>query len=1126
MSRMLQKTVVLLLVLLMAFDMGIFPSTATKAYAKTERKADVVFVIDSTGSMGGVIGNVKNNINQFVDILNEQNINVRLGLVTFKDISYDGYYSTNNAGWFTDTNSFKNRLGSVSAFGGGDEPESDVDGLEEARRMDYQLLSKKFIILVTDTYYKEGTRFDTGSDRITMNREISLLKNDNIVTSVVVPSQYQTTYNSLYSNTNGIFTDISTAFSSNLRALTNMINTNTAPSLSVLSPGPNQLFGQSGTELVPKISVSDADGDALVCNYYLDSEPAPRDSRTISNTATAQNVTFNGLGLDGLSDGSHTLRVEVTDNWADPVIMTINFDMDKSPPIIGDLVATTTDTAMTVMGTAIDSGAGLAATPYRYTIGSISSPWTSDSFTINNLAPNTVYNVNFEAKDNLDHIATKQQAVYTKAQIPTITVVGSTESTLNMKMGDNNTSATQYQIKVGSQYVNTSGSLTTTPTSLTLVNKQITVNGLTANTSYNIQALAINEQGVPTDWSSAVAGTTIAIPPTVTTSRTQTSITVSWPAIGGAVGYDVEADGTIIDNGTATSYTHSNLNPETRHTYRIRVKNAGGISNWSQTLTIFSLPNPPETPIIVETTSKQTEVTITWGLVAKADSYDIETDGNIIELGNQTTYTHTGLNPETEHIYRIRAKNIGGNSTWSQSVSQTTLPYPPVSPTEVKAELSIHSVTVTWDKPERAVAYEIEVDGVIVDNGSDTFYVHEGLEPLSGHTYRVRAKNAGGKSYWSELLNVTTHPEIPNIPTNLMATSDDSSITISWYKVLHTDSYEVEVDGQIAVSGTDSQYVQTGLPSNSLHTYRVRAKNISGYSEWSALVKMSTLPVSDGTSLVSLTNIAAIVTNTNITISWDTVASQAEYEVEVDGTVQDNGKNTIFHHGGLTANEFHNYKIRLKSAGQQLGAWVAVLSLSTLPNPPDSPNGITAFVTDYSIELRWDKVEGASGYDVEIDGKTVGVEGGSIYTDKGLVPGTSHTYRVRAKNITGVTAWSPALVKSTTNPTYTVQAAQDTTFNVSLFAYNVQDFAEKTFVVTYDTTAVDIVDLYDFTPQLETNVSGNIAGTPLYVAVTPGRIEFKVNRNIVPGTSWSGEITTVKFKAKKGGQTTLDVKME
>ncbi|WP_168736015.1 fibronectin type III domain-containing protein, partial [Cohnella fermenti] len=176
---------------------------------------------------------------------------------------------------------------------------------------------------------------------------------------------------------------------------------------------------------------------------------------------------------------------------------------------------------------------------------------------------------------------------------------------------------------------------------------------------------------------------------------------------------------------------------------------------------------------------------------------------------------------------------------------------------------------------------------------------------------------------------------------------------------------------------------------------------------------------------------AAVVTNRTITLSWDTVAPDAQYEVEVDGKITDIGTDTTFHHGGLQAEEFHSYKIRWKNA-EGTSQWVAVLSLSTLSNPLDGQMQVEAFATNNSIELRWDKVNGATGYDIEIDGDAV-VEGtGSSYTHSELSSGTSHMYRVRAKNETGVTAWSDAIVKSTTSPTYQVKATKDKTFSLSI----------------------------------------------------------------------------------------------
>lgn len=903
-----------------------------------------------------------------------------------------------------------------------------------------------------------------------------------------------------------------------------LINPANIPSITILSPVQNQIFGQAGTELMVQVSVSDRNADILDTRYYLDGEASPRDTRTISNTATPQVVTFQALAVDNLADGRHVLRVEVTDRSNQPVEQTISFVIDKTPPVLTGFQTSSTETAITVAAAAVDGGIGLADEPYRFGVGGTGSTWVSSpSFTAQTLVPNTAYSVNLEARDRLGHTAARQQIVYTKAQTPSVAITQSTESSVGIRLTDANPASTLYQIRAGDQYVTASGNLTSAPTSITLTNKQIGINGLAANTTYSIQALALNGEGAATGWSNAAYVTTLAnAPANLTSSRTQSAITISWPATSGATGYDIEVDGAVVPNGTAASYTHSGLFSETRHTYRVRVHNAGGASGWSQPLTVFTLPNPPETPAGLAGNSTQTAVSLVWEAAVKADGYEIELDGHIVGVGNQTAYTHSGLQAETAHTYRVRAVNIGGASAWSAPLAVTTLPYPPETPGQLRADLSIHTVTVHWAGSARAAAYEIEVDDLIVDNGMSTTYVHEGLESLSGHTYRVRAINAGGKSAWSAPLDVTTHPEKPAIPTNLMATSDETTITIMWYQVLHADSYEVEVDGRIVTSGAETRYVHSGLAAGTSHTYKVRAKNISGYSEWSGSIAISTLPAEQHS--FSLTNMAAIVTNTTITFSWDTVARDAEYDIEVDGVLQNIGKETIYYHAGLTANEFHTYKVRVRLGGVD-GGWVAIMSLSTLPNPPDAPKELKATASDRLIELYWEKVDGASGYDLEIDGGKVSINGGTNYLHRNLAPGTSHTYRLRAKNVTGVTAWSPAVVKSTTNPAYVVQAERDQPFDLMLFAHNVQDFWEKMFVVTYDPDAVEIVDLYDFTPAPEKG-SGSIAGSPLTVAVTPGRIEYKMNRNIVPGTSWSGEITTIKFKAKQGGQTILNATME
>ena len=901
-----------------------------------------------------------------------------------------------------------------------------------------------------------------------------------------------------------------------------VLSADAPPSLTILSPDPGQIMGHPGTGLAVKISVSDPNGDELTSRYFLDGETIPRETSTITNTVTPQIITFSALELHTLAEGNHTLKVEVMDNIFEPIVQTIPFRVDKSPPQIGNAQFVSTDTSITISSIeAADSGVGLAETPFRYTIGSWSSPWMKDSYTINNLTPNSEYKVSIEARDQLGNVSSKNVLQFTKAQKPSITSTSPTPTTLGIQISDNNPANTTYQVKVDDLYVGPTGTLTTIPSAISAINKQILIQDLIPNSSYSVQIQAVSHEGIVTEWSSTISAATISLPPAyLSVLRSQTSVKIEWAAITGAGRYDIEVDGVVLSAGTATEFTHSNLAPESRHTYRLRVANPGGNSPWSNSITVFALPYPPEMPQNFSATATQTEIQLFWDSVAKAEEYIIEADGAIISIGGHAAFTHNGLGPETNHIYRVKAKNAGGDSAWTLPLTQRTLPYPPVTPEKVITQLSIHEVGISWEKVAGADGYEIEADGLIVDNGGNTSYVHDGLDALSGHTYRVRAKNAGGKSPWSSPLNVTTHPEIPAVPTNVMAAAEEKSIVLTWYQTSHAESYEVEIDGINIMEVVTNQFTHSELAANSRHSYRIRAKNISGNSDWSSPITLSSFPEGNEEGN-TLTNIVAVVTNRMITLSWDAIALGARYEIEADGVLLDNGDKTIYHKSGLTANEFHTYKIRVKAEDGH-NQWVAILSLSTLPDPPDFTGQLEAFATNNSIELRWEKMTGATSYDLEIDGKAVNVGDLSSYVHDKLVSGTGHVYRLRAKNVTGVTAWSNAIMKSTTSPIQTIIVKKDRHFDLSLIAYNVQDFSELTYVVRYNPDQVEVVDLYDYTPQPDLTASGLIPSSPLEVTHTAGTITFKVNQNVIPGTSWSGEITSIIFKSKIDGESAIE----
>uniref|UniRef100_UPI00342AE58D VWA domain-containing protein n=1 Tax=uncultured Ruminococcus sp. TaxID=165186 RepID=UPI00342AE58D len=72
-------------------------------------KADIVFAIDSTGSMSSYIESVKKNLTNFVNSLNSKGVSLNMSVVEFKDIEEDGvdstvYYDFDGSHWTSDVN--------------------------------------------------------------------------------------------------------------------------------------------------------------------------------------------------------------------------------------------------------------------------------------------------------------------------------------------------------------------------------------------------------------------------------------------------------------------------------------------------------------------------------------------------------------------------------------------------------------------------------------------------------------------------------------------------------------------------------------------------------------------------------------------------------------------------------------------------------------------------------------------------------------------------------------------------------------------------------------------------------------------------------------------------------------
>ncbi|QOR35898.1 fibronectin type III domain-containing protein [Clostridium sp. 'deep sea'] len=1075
------------------------------AYAKS--RIEIVFIIDQSGSMGDDINNVKRNIGNFVDLMVAQGIDYRLGLITYE--THCKKYNLTSS-----VNTFRNNLSNVNTFGG---TENGLDAIMTAINSYtfYENAAKYFIII--------------GDEPITSRHGYSHKSVSNILNNkdITLTGIGHSTFNYLVNATDGLKLDLGGSFSNQLTTIFEDIQK--IPIIDILKPLNNQWVpGTKGFN--PRIKVTDPDSDTLTIKCFIDNATTPHYEVDVPNTKTAIVVDIQQIDLAQLSEGNHKLKFTVYDQ-CDTVQDIVNFKIDKTGPQINISQTNTTENSINLTMTAQDNGSGLAAKPYKINIDDNAAVFTNNNqATKTNLLPNTGYNVVLEAIDNASNISTLQKTIYTAAEKPVLDIDTVSKDTLSIVVKDNNPSVTEYLVKVNNQYLANDGSLTNNESWITFINKSKTIKGLQQNKAYTIVAKAKNHNGEITPLSRAINITTLAEPPAFTDhEKTQESITLYWNKITGAQFYEIkDANGITNINPNNNTHTFSGLEANTPYSFWIRTVNSSGAGNWSEVINISTLPYPPtKVENITVTDYSQTSMQLTWSSATRATYYEVKIDEQEPIVCNDTSITINDLVPETEYQVTVRAINIGGKGEYSDVLIQSTLPNPPAVPQNLTTQITKNSVFLTWTPVEKAEGYYIKIDGSTkIDVGTETSYLHEGLEPISGHSYQVKATRANGKveGDWSEQVDVTTHPEKPIAPKNILTTSDTESITVTWYDVPYAEKYYVCIDDNVIKEIKGTMFIHKNIKPDEEHSYKLQAENITGKSEWSNPVSSRTLPVEDENETISLTNVMAVVTNDSINISWDTVAYKAEYEIEVDGVLQDIGTDTSFEHLALTQNEYHTYKIRVKSLNNS-SKWCGVLSLSTLPDPPETPKNVEAIATYNSIELKWDKVNSAEAYEIEIDGNSIIATELNKYIHTPLEPGTSHIYRVRSKGQAGITAWSSAVIISTENPNYLINCEQGETFELSIIVDNVQDFGDITFNMEYDTAELEIVDLCGFTPQKDTE-SGPIKNTNLIVTKQDSQVSIKVNKNIIPGKSWSGEITTIVFKPKITGQATINLNIK
>ena len=237
---------------------------------------------------------------------------------------------------------------------------------------------------------------------------------------------------------------------------------------------------------------------------------------------------------------------------------------------------------------------------------------------------------------------------------------------------------------------------------------------LDPGTTYYYLAYATNSVG--TSDGDIKSFTTKLESPVVTLSPTSgseyTSLTASWPAVTNAASYDVYVDGASTATANVsegTSYTYSDLSPNTQHSIKVVAKNSVSSSAGDSFTSQYTLAAQPSIAAAAQKQNGSVVLTINTASNATATTYLIEKSQNsdfssgVTTVMSYATLSDTtvtvpksssdesaGVLPATTYYFRITAKN--GDAVTTTSTATTTgcltVPEIPDAPTLTATETS------------------------------------------------------------------------------------------------------------------------------------------------------------------------------------------------------------------------------------------------------------------------------------------------------------------------------------------------------------------------------------------------------------------------------------------------------
>ena len=433
--------------------------------------------------------------------------------------------------------------------------------------------------------------------------------------------------------------------------------------------------------------------------------------------------------------------------------------------------------------------------------------------------------------------------------------------------------------------------------------------------------------------------------------------------------------------------------------------------------------------------------TYSWERCPSAAGASATLEGGCTSVGTAPTYTVGSL--DTGSYLIVGVAPTGSGAYWSEST--VAVLGPPSSPS-ASVTASNLSAFVTWSSPasdggSSITGYTVTASpgGATCSGGaSSTSCTLSGLTNGTTYTISVAAVNAiGTGAPWTGTVTPTI--SVPWAPTSVVATSGDTSVSVSWAAPVNDGgstitNYTVTASpGGATCTSSASSCVVSGLTNGTPYSFSVTATNSIGTGP---AASASSTPA--GPPLASA-SVSGTATDGAATVTWSSADNQGSPIISYAVTstpsgygCQTGGSATSCSFNNLPGGVSYTFTVTATNAlGTGPGATSAAV-IGTI-GVPTGPQAVAAAPENGSSTVSWTAPANDGG--AVITGYTVTASPGTATcsttsatscTLSGLTNGTTYTLSVTATNSAGTGPAVGASVTPATTPSVPLSISAST----------------------------------------------------------------------------------------------------